>query len=331
MTGKRITDWVRKVKDYIALILEEDPVRPWSLVRHCIGAAVCNCLYEASIKDYFEMRFFDLPLAERKNVFTSYHAGRFITHVNGIENTRKITDKISMYQILGRFTKREQLFCPPESYQKLEAFFQRHKTALYKPSLVYCGTGIELWSIEKSNMDELYQRSLEQPAILDEPVIQHPDLMRINPDSVNTVKIFTLLIKNDCLFVAAQVRMGRRGSCVDNIERGGSAANVDVNTGAIVGDAYDLQRHFYAVHPDTGVPITGYVLPNWEEVRRFTAECARACPIAYVEWDIAIRENDCVLIEANSNARSWGMQMEPYHGRKKQFEELEKLYVSSIS
>ena len=114
MIKERITNRVRKVKHYIALILEEDPVRPWSLVRHCIGAAVCNYLYKANIKDYFEMRFFDLPPAERKNVFTFYHSRRFLARVNGVENTQKISDKISMYQILGKFTKREQLFCPPE-------------------------------------------------------------------------------------------------------------------------------------------------------------------------------------------------------------------------
>ena len=123
--------------------------------------------------------------------------------------------------------------------------------------------------------------------------------------------------------------MGRHESFVDNIEQGGLAAGVNIETGEIIGTAHDLQMHPYAVHPDTGVNISRYTLPNWAEVRRFTQECAHACPIAYVEWDFAIRENDCVLIEANANARNTEIQMGAFHGRKKQFEELEKLFLQS--
>jgi hypothetical protein len=104
-----------------------------------------------------------------------------------------------------------------------------------------------------------------------------------------------------------------------------------MKTGKIIGAAYDLQLNQYTHHPDTGAKITGYKLPNWEEVLRFTEECARACPLAYVEWDIAIRENDCVLIEANPNARNVGIQLGPLNFRKKQFEELLEMYDHSMS
>ena len=77
--------------------------------------------------------------------------------------------------------------------------------------------------------------------------------------------------------------MGRRGSFVDNIEKGRLGANVDIRTGKIIGPAYDVQTNQYMFHPDTGGRITDYMLPNWEEVLRFTEECARACPLAYVE------------------------------------------------
>ena len=139
------------------------------------------------------------------------------------------------------------------------------------------------------------------------------------------------MIENACRFVAAEFRMGRAGSFVDNIERGGLAAGVDIVTGEIIGTAYDLQMNPYTVHPDTGAAICGLKLPNWQQLLRFTEECARACPLAFVEWDIAIRENDCVLIEANANARNTEIQMGEFHGRKKQFEELEELYIRSVT
>ena len=322
---------IQKVKSYIVLILRKDPVRPWAVIRYSADVVICHILYGASIADYFELHFFEKTHKERKTYFTTNHALRFINCINGLENNRKFYEKNYMYRVLGKFTKREQLFCPPNDYQEFEEFFLRHRKAFYKPNNTYCGSGIELWDADDSDIMTFYERASKQTAILDEPVVQHPDLARFNPDSINTVKIYTLMIKNECHFVAAEFRMGRHGSFVDNIEKGGLTAGVNIETGEIIGTAYDLQMNQYSVHPDTGVKIAGYTLPNWAEVLRFTQECARACPIAYVEWDFVIRENDCVLIEANANARNTEIQMGVFHGRKKQFEELEKLYVQSIT
>ncbi len=321
--------WIQKIKSYITLKLNEDPVSRRSLLRHMIGILKCSLLYDASIVDYFELRYFEKTHKERKTFFTKNEAHRFIIHMNGAENHLRFQQKNYMYQVLGKFTKREQLFLPTEDYQAFESFFQRHRTALYKARGI-CGDGVELWSADNSDIKKLFERSLEKPAILDELVVQHPDIARLNPDSVNTVKLFTLMLKEECRFIAAELRMGRRGAFVDNIEKGGLAANVEIKTGKVIGTAYDVQTNQYTFHPDTGVKITDYIIPNWEEVLRFCEECARACPLAYVEWDIAIREKDCVLIEANSNARNVGIQLGPLHVRKKEFEELEKLYDCDI-
>ena len=326
----KLVHWIQRVKLHIILILNEDPVPLRSLIRHCIGVVICRFRYGTNIEDYFNYRYFELTPEERKSFFTYYQAAKFIIHANGAENHYKFQQKTHMYQVLGKFTKREQLFLPTDDYQTFETFFQRHRTVLYKPS-AYCGDGIELWSADASDIAKLYEKSLERSAVLDELVTQHPDLARLNPDSINTVKIYTFMIGGICHFVAAEFRMGRRGSVIDNIEKGGLAANVDMSSGKIIGTAYDYQMNQYTNHPDTGARLTGFVLPNWEEVLRFTEECAKACPLAYAEWDIAIRENDCVLIEANSNARSVGIQLGPLHFRKKQFDELAELYDKSIS
>lgn len=322
---------IQSVKSYLVLVLREDPVRPWSVIRYCADVVICHKLYGASTADYFELRFFEKTHKERQTYLTTNHALKFIDHVNGAENNQRFYKKDYMYRVLGEFTKREQLFCPTNDFREFESFFLRHRKAFYKPDHAYCGNGIELWDADVSDIRELYKRAADQTAVIDEPVIQHPDLARINPDSVNTVKIYTMMIKNECHMAAAEFRMGRRGSVVDNIERGGLSALVDMETGAIIGPAYDLLMNPYSAHPDTGAEIAGYTLPNWAEVLRFTRECARACPLAYVEWDFAIRENDCVLIEANANARNSEIQMGVFHGRKKQFEELEKLYDQSVT
>lgn len=328
-TIHKIHSVTESVEYYIGMMLREDPVRPWSVFRYSIDVGICHMLYGSNVADYFELHFYEKTHRERKTYFTADQALDFINRVNGLENNHRFYDKTYMYRVLGKYTKRELLFCPPQDYQEFEDFFARHPKAFYKPQNTYCGRGIELWSTDQSELTELYKRASGQAAILDEPVIQHPDLAAINPDCINTVKIYTMMIEDECHFVSAEFRMGRWGSFVDNIEKGGLAAGVDLKTGSIIGTAYDLRMEPYSVHPDTDAPISGYILPNWTEVLRFTEECARACPIAYVEWDIAIRENDCVLIEANANARNSELQMGAFHGRKKQFQELEQLYLES--
>ncbi len=315
----------------MVLTIGEDSVHSASFMKHCIGVVKCKILYGASIADYFELRFFEKTHRERKTYFTSKDARRFNNRVNGTEKVWKFRDKIYMYQALGQYIKREQLFCPPRNYAEFEDFIQRHGAVLYKKSSTYFGTGIELWSANGTDIRKLYERSLNEPAILDELVIQHPDIARLNPGSVNTVRIYTLMVQDTCHFIAAEFHMGRSGQLIDNFENGGLSANVDLKTGALLGAAYDLRRRSYTIHPDTGAEIAGFILPNWSEVLRFTEECARACSLAAVEWDLAIRESDCVLIEANPNVRNNEIQMGESHGRKRQFEELEKLYFQSPS
>ena len=318
---------IPKIKYYVALMFRKDPVRPWSVIRYGADIAVCHFLYRANVADYFELHFYEKTHRERKTYFTEEDALRFVNHVNGVWNNQAFYNKSHMYHVLEKFTKRELLFCPPADYREFEDYLLRHRKVFYKPDRTYCGNGIELWSADRSEIPELYKRASEQTAVLDEPVTQHPDLKRLNPDCLNTVKIYTMMLQDECRFIAAELRMGRGGSFVDNIERGGLAAAVDPETGAIIGDACDLRMDPYPVHPDTGVRISGFILPTWPGVLRFTEECARACPLAYVEWDIAIRENDCVLIEANPNAKNSELQMGVFHGRKKQFQELEELYT----
>jgi len=331
MSLGRVKKWINKVKAYIILVLREEPVRMPSLIRHCIGVLLCSVVYKASIADYFELRYFEKPHKIRKTYFTASDARRFIRLVNGSANNRRYADKTYMYRALGRFTKREQLFCPPASFAEFEDFFRRHGKAVYKTNDTFCGTGVELWQADETDLTGLYNKAVNNDAVLDELVIQHPALARLNPDTVNTVKIFTFLVDDECEIVAAEFRMGRIGTFVDNIESGGIAAGVDVKTGRIVGDAYDIRLNSYSHHPDTGVGISGMTLPHWDEVLRFTEECARSCPLSYAEWDIAIRENDCVLIEANPNARNCGIQTGAFSGRKAQFIEFEKRYLQAAN
>ena len=52
-------------------------------------------------------------------------------------------------------------------------------------------------------------------------------------------------------------------------------------------------------HPDTGVMIRGFQIPNWVELLHFTEEAAMHYPMKYVGWDIALTPEGPALIEGN--------------------------------
>ena len=85
-----------------------------------------------------------------------------------------------------------------------------------------------------------------------------------------------------------------------------------------------MQSEEDMMHQTSKIRMKGFKIPNWETVIEFVRECAQNYPLKYVAWDIAIRENDCVLIEANPNGMANVIQIAGAKGRKKQYEELRR-------
>lgn len=164
----------------------------------------------------------------------------------------------------------------------------------------------------------------KSPAVLDELVTQHQELSKLNPSSVNTIRIFTVMIGNECEIIGAALRMGVGDTVIDNYSAGGVVGSIDEKTGIVRDDGEDAIGRRYEMHPTSKIRMKGFKIPNWETVIEFVRECAQNYPLKYVAWDIAIRENDCVLIEANPNGMANVIQIAGAKGRKKQYEELRR-------
>ena len=61
-----------------------------------------------------------------------------------------------------------------------------------------------------------------------------------------------------------------------------------------------MDQREYAQHPDTGAPIAGSRVPNWQAVRDVALEGARLFPeCALIGWDIAPVDSGAVIVEVN--------------------------------
>lgn len=145
------------------------------------------------------------------------------------------------------------------------------------------------------------------------------------PDSVNTLRISTAENKNgDIEVMFALQRMGRvPKSCVDNANAGGILAKIDLDTGRMdVGWVYaggsfykeDGSEARYAIHPITGCPIEGRIIPNWnrlkEQILRLHGQL-RFLGIPQIAWDVALTDDGFKIIEANL---STGVEIQLIYG-----------------
>lgn len=139
--------------------------------------------------------------------------------------------------------------------------------------------------------------------LVSEYIELHPDLKRIYPGSVNTVR--TTVFKRDGVHPQvgnAYFRIGSaRSGAVDNVVAGGFVAEVDVETGHF-GDARTLVDNrlvHEGVHPDTNVPMEGE-LPHWDFVKDAVLRMAAAVPqLEYMGFDVAITQDGLKLLEVN--------------------------------
>lgn len=137
--------------------------------------------------------------------------------------------------------------------------------------------------------------------LIEEHLAQHPLLATLNPSSVNTVRMWTVATPTGGLTLGAYLRVGRHGAQVDNIASGGIACPVDVATGRVREAFLPAQpRSPLPRHPDSGVPLQGLVLPDWDRVLQLAGGAVAAFPhIRLAGLDMAFTPTGPVVIELN--------------------------------
>ena len=140
--------------------------------------------------------------------------------------------------------------------------------------------------------------------LITEFIIMHPEIKKIYPGSVNTVRLTVFKKDGRKPYIGnGYMRYGSsRTGGVDNVGAGGIGVDLDVETGYFynprtIEDGAILVPCPY--HPDTGEKIEGY-LPNWDYVRNQILSIAEAVPeVEYFGFDLAITETGIKFPEIN--------------------------------
>jgi hypothetical protein len=138
--------------------------------------------------------------------------------------------------------------------------------------------------------------------VIQQALVQHPDLAAVAPSSVNTLRVATLLTRSgEVVIVGALMRFGVGSMYVDNWSAGGIAVGVDFRTGRLRGPGYDKQGARHTRHPVSHIEFSGYQLPHWQQAVELGTLTQQTLPfVKILGLDIAFTESGAVLIEINS-------------------------------
>ena len=131
-------------------------------------------------------------------------------------------------------------------------------------------------------------------------ITQHEVLGKINPSSVNTIRIITLLEKEGAKVLSVILRMGVGETKVDNSSSGGMTIGVTMD-GKLKKFACADKRKLLDTHPTSNIVFEGYQLPVFDKVKELVLKASYMVPhFRMVAWDVSVLEDGTpVLIEAN--------------------------------
>jgi glutathione synthase/RimK-type ligase-like ATP-grasp enzyme len=194
-------------------------------------------------------------------------------------------------------------FSADTTTDELKAFLKNNPDIIAKPLEGSSGVGIAHYTREDfaGREDDFRQELLAGGiGILEERLIQHDKMMEMCPTSVNTIRIATLLGDKKQGVVYAFLRIGN-GKVMDNVDCGGMAARVDLETGKLLTVGADKAGNTFDVHPMTGTKIVGFDVPYFKEAMDLCLRAAQTVPqMRYIAWDVAVTSAGPCFIEGNS-------------------------------
>lgn len=181
------------------------------------------------------------------------------------------------------------------------------KGCIIKPTLLCEGQGVRKLNVENgvSNIDgltieELFD-SYKENFQIQECIIQHENLAKLNPSSLNTIRTVTYRSGMEVIVLFSSIRIGRMGSEVDNLNNGGISSVIN-DDGTLGKYGYLLGDEDRCEVTDSGVVLDGYKVPSYEKIISFVKELQLHLPFFnLVGWDVTIDQyGEPVLIEWNA-------------------------------
>ncbi len=156
-------------------------------------------------------------------------------------------------------------------------------------------------------LTEIYENVVGSEFIFQQKVRQHPDLERLNPYSLNTMRIDTFVgIDGNVDVISGFLKMSTNNVPVDNSNAGGCGVGINLTTGRLMKNGYYKLRlkgvKILTTHPMTRVKFEDFQMPQLDEAINLVKRAALIMPgLRLIGWDVGFSDEGPVIIEGNSD------------------------------
>jgi len=201
---------------------------------------------------------------------------------NGILATKDIVCNSN-----GIFYKNDKAPCTEK--EAIDVLLSYGKPLILKPTVeTFGGHGVELISAELTQdaLTDLIKK-YKRDYTFQEVIVQHPDMAKFNPSSINTLRIVTYCdFSQRYKVLYSCVRFGGNGSIKDNVCSGGGFTGINVQSGKLI------DRKIYSYHvsqPSDIVEDFPVEIPFWENVITAALLLHRRLPqLRIIGWDFSV-------------------------------------------
>lgn len=187
---------------------------------------------------------------------------------------------------------------------------------IIKPSIESGGGRMVVTFNVKNKMTSYKNMSIEslfklynKDFIVQEFLEQSDAMKKLNPTSLNTLRVISYLNNDGVHLLSTTVRIGKKGSYTDNYATGGILCGVNVN-GKLAANGY-TKKGIVVNETYTGIKFCDCTIPNYNRVVDIVKSMHVKVPyFKIISWDIAINDNNSpVLIEYNTYNQGLDVQI----------------------
>lgn len=274
-----------------------------------IDMLFCFAVYNVGFYDYHIFGFAHIHgYKKRSSFFTMKDNWRLNLLVNTESQAKYFRNKDLFYNAFSDCLGREWKEIAKIDLDEFMAFVKKFPIFFTKQVANFGGLGVKRIDTKGMNLDskeemgKLFQQLKDDNfGLVEEPLKQHPKMNELNPSSINTIRIATLIDDDGEVHVMFTfVRMGISGSFVDNSTSGG--LNVLITKDGVINKPAlcDKTGILYEEHPDTHTKFRGFEIPYFKEAIELCKQQAYTVEgVRYVGWDVCITPTGPVFVEGN--------------------------------
>ncbi len=269
-------------------------------VRYVKNDMIKNFLkYGIGYTDYLKSDFINLTPEEKKTHVTTKSFFKILHYLNDSRYICTMNDKVVFNKIFKDYIKRDFIDLRVSSLEEFKKFIKGKDVIFSKRIADFGGHGVtKIVLKENEKIEKLYSDIKgRKEYLVEEAIIQHDVLNKVNPYAVNSFRVVTLLKDGEAHIIGNALRI----NIDDTAAIGCSDAYMRLNEeGKVCSRVLDDSANEYEYHPMVKIPFKELTIPYVKESFELCLKAALEVPeIRYIGWDIAITKNGPVIMEGN--------------------------------